>query len=288
MKIRGRQFPNYAELETIYEYLKTKPNTVGFYVGKKRKNNLATAKTCIVCAVKEKVRDKDLRPTERIPKKISWLKQMKKPATLFTDVLTTKGFKLQTDVVYGPGDRIIGNARNKASVGMVLEHPRFGHVLTTAAHLFSAGLIGDKVSIESGTQTIIGNVVSKNSIYDYALISPSPDSVKSANLFRAIYALGGVYIVQQSDLDRKREMRVLAASGIRDVNCEGFHGVFYHKFGILRDTILTSKGTIPGDSGACLVTTDYAICGLVIGADYQFSYYTPASYAIFNENANLA
>jgi hypothetical protein len=288
MKIVGRTIPNFAELEAIYERLKKKPNTVGFFIGKKQKAGRMTNRLSIVCVVKEKVREKDLRPSERIPKKISWRKQTKIPAMIHTDVLMSKGFKLQQDqAVYGPGDWIIRTNQGKASVGMALSHPRFGRVLTTAAHLFPAGFVGEKVDIESGNQKIEGKVELIDSAYDYALVRPMSSAANLANLFRDVYSLGGVYSVQQSDVAQNRNMEVLAASGKRKVICRGIHGSFDHDSGIIRDVILTSSGTNDGDSGACLVNEDYSICGLVIGADYRYSYYMPATYVLFHERANL-
>jgi hypothetical protein len=287
MEIIGRTIPNLAELESIYERLKKKPNTIGFFIGKKQTADRKIDALSVVCIVREKVREKDLRPSERIPKKISWRKQSKIPATMQTDVLSSKDFRLQDNAVYGPGDWIIRTNQRQASVGMALSHPTFGYVLTTAAHLFSAGFVGETVSVKSDNQQIEGEVVLINSTYDYALVRPKSSAAKIANLFRDVYSLGGVYSMQQSDVQRNRSHDILGASQKRKVTCEGIHGSFNYDFGILRDVILTSNGTIDGDSGACLVNEDYSICGLVIGADYRYSYFMPATYALFHERANL-
>jgi len=286
----GRKIPNTAELMNIYRELMKKPNVVGCYVGKKttsgKKGSIA-----IVCAVQDKILHKDLKPEELIPKTVDWLKSSSSPKKLKTDVVKLP-HKLthQNGAIIGPGDKIIRLSNNEVgSIGLAISHPQFGPVVTTAGHLFNGSTGNEPVEIQSGDTKVQGIMVKRvmETDSDYALVrvNESPD-IKIENLFRDLYAVGPLYMLSENDLGKK--MIILTPRGDFEVTLEGIHGHFTWDGESMTDLILTTWGTIPGDSGSCLVTDKFAVCGLLVGqTGTQFSAFGPAYIPPLRENSQL-
>ncbi len=290
-KILGRKLPNKAELMNIYQELMKKPNVVGCYVGKKMVSGKKGSGLSIVCAVKDKIKLKKLKPEEVIPKTVDWLKSSSSPKKLKTDVVKVPDkLEHQTGPIIGPGDKIIRLSNNeRGTIGLALSHPEFGPVVTTAGHVFNGSVGNEKVEIRSGASTVYGEMVKMDMgpDTDYALIRLDESSnAKVENLFNDLYAVGPLYMVSQNDLGKK--MTILTPSGDFDVTLQGIHGHFAWGGVTMTDLILTSWRTAPGDSGACLVTEDYAVCGLLVGnIGDQFSAFASAYIPVLRENSNL-
>jgi hypothetical protein len=290
-KIGGRKLPNTAELKDIYRELMKKPNVVGCYVGKKTTTGKKGGGVAIVCAVKDKIEHKDLKPEEVIPKTVDWLKSSSSPKKLKTDVVKLPHkLKRQAGAIIGAGDKIIRLRNNEeGSIGLALSHPELGPVVTTAGHLFNDSVGNEIVEIQSGASTVHGKMVKKvmEPDADYALIrvDESPN-VKVENLFRDLYAVGPLYMISENDLEQK--MSILTPRGEFEVTLKGIHGQFTWDGVAMTDLILTTWGTVPGDSGSCLVTGNYAVCGLLVGqTGTQFSAFAPAYIPVLKENSNL-
>ncbi|MGB8951422.1 MAG: hypothetical protein WCC06_01960 [Candidatus Aminicenantales bacterium] len=200
----------------------------------------------------------------------------------------------QAGPIIGPGDRIVRRANGEAaSIGIAFLHPQYGPVVTTAGHLFPGNDIDEEVTIESGDMQVNGKMVKKmmTADADCALIQITNSSTsRIENLFRDLYAVGPLYF--PSDQDLEKEMVVLTPAGTFDVICKGINGQFAWSDGtLMRDIILTTWRTIPGDSGSCLVTQKYAACGLLVGqmvsGDTLFSAFAPAYIPVLREHGQL-
>jgi len=290
-KILGRKLPNKAELMNIYRELMKKPNMVGCYVGKKMVSGKKGRGLSIVCAVKDKIELKKLKPEEVIPKTVDWLKSSSSPKKLKTDVVKVpEKLERLNGLIIGPGDKIIRLSNNEqGAIGLALSHPEFGPVVTTAGHVFNGSVGNEKVEIQSGASTVYGEMVKMDlgPDTDYALIrvDESPD-VKVENLFSDLYAVGPLYMISDRDVGKK--MIILTPRGKFPVELLGIHGQFTWDDESMSDLILTSWGTVPGDSGSCLVTESFAVCGLLVGqSGSDFSVFAPAYIPAYRENSHL-
>ncbi|MCP5103191.1 MAG: hypothetical protein GY950_07430 [bacterium] len=293
--IKGRKIPNTAELGEIYNELIKKPNVIGCYVGKKKKGEGKERGLAIVCGVNEKKDKKILQKDDLIPKHVDWLKSSASPQKIRTDVVKM-GDKLKTESgpVIGPGDKVVHAASGEVgTVGIAMENSELGKVVTTAGHLFPDNVQDDNVTIRSGDSTVKAKMIKKviNQQADYALLQMTePANPEVANLFRDLYAVGPLYIPNEEDIGKT--MRILTPTEAFEVELKGIHGFFKWPGGsAMSELILTTWKTKGGDSGSCLVTTGFKVCGLLVGqieiGDDAFSAFAPAYLPLQWENAKL-
>lgn len=300
-KVRGRQFPNDGELKKIYLELMKKPNVWCCFIGRKEIKGEPQPGLSIVCGVHEKFTETNLSQKERIPKSIKCMNFHSSSHSLKTDVIqmSPKLTFHQDTVYFGPGDgikRIKDNSR--ATIGIALNHPDFGPVVTTAGHLFEEGHSdnNEDVLITSGSKQVYGKKVRHiNSIdADYALIQINENRwQQSENLFkgREIYRVGPFVSIGKSDLNKIGYILTQTTSRIQ-TTIKGIHAYCNFGNGIIRtDLILTDPKTNKGDSGACLVTEKYAVSGLLVGqigiSDRAYSAFLPAYIPATREFASL-
>src|SRR5688572_4996291 len=144
-KFRPSLFPGEGSLADIYSELMALPNVHGCFVGQKIANKKRSRKLAIICCVAKKVPDRDLSAEEHVPKHIKWLGNRSEYQELTTDVQVARKGKLHAAIpVVGPGDELARNPANnqKATIGIALNHPLFGHIVTTAGHAFMGSTFG--------------------------------------------------------------------------------------------------------------------------------------------------
>jgi hypothetical protein len=190
----------------------------------------------------------------------------------------------------GPADQV-QFIDDRASSGMVIQHPEFKRALTTAAHLFPSGTsAGAKVIVKSRDQvfeTKLSRAMFSSSL-DYALLEVN-DGDPSDNLFRDTIRLGPVYVPTiPEDIDR--QVFVLAPNGkVIQTRCRGINARITLPSGrLLTNLILTDAVTSGGQSGTSLIDSKRRIWGLLRGALYnKYSAFMPAHLVLSQENATL-
>jgi hypothetical protein len=277
--------PGTARLEAIYNELMQRPNVVGCYVGRKRTRGRETKAISIVCVVNQKIKKKDLDPgMELLPAEIEWPASRDKRLTVATDVQLIGGpFQPAAAAsVTGPGDDIRrpmsgGASPERATVGLAMQHPLFGHVVTTAGHLFLNGpgnitwesdnrprvMLAN--SLDGGTSFRgIGLKAVVSSLADYALVMPE-NQAPAANRFRDLHPIGGPYLPSADDIGSP--LLVLSRAGIRKTRFVGVAASLPAGVaGVMRRLIVTTFNTEAGDSGSCLVDMQSRLWGLLVGS----------------------
>ena len=182
--------PNPAWLAKEYADLLSRPNVVGCFIGRKRTKGRATRRLSVICAVREKVDLKDLDPkTERVPEEILWLRGKARPGRLPTDIqVLSAPFRPASGEVAGPGDGVFAGT-SQATIGIALQHPTLGDVVTTAGHLVldgagtSAPNLAVQLAVTAGGTQHAGSVLKavRSESADYALVRPA--DLPCENLF---------------------------------------------------------------------------------------------------------
>jgi hypothetical protein len=252
----------------------SRPNVVGAYIGKKRRGGRLTDETALVCLVAEKKQPRHLAPHERVPRRMSWAATSRETRSLATDVVVPSPFRTAT-IAAGPGDQV--TQPRPGTVGVAVEHPRYGEMITTAGHVFvQPGWTGtfeydeDKAPVvelaNAGPQagTITGRLrkVAITETQDYALVKP--DGTPCRNAYQDSYVLGDAYEADDGDLGKA--LFALAAGGSRSTALVGCHAtVPIQDHPNVRHAILVQRCTYGGDSGCCLIDGDRRVWGLLVG-----------------------
>jgi hypothetical protein len=142
--LQASEIPNESLLRSIYGALLAYPNVAGCFVGRKRTEGVDREVFSIVCCVTEKVRETDLHPLERLPSLIPWPLGTQATAHVLVDVQVMLESGLHASPIAGSGDSVVGVAAPPGSasrpaagtLGLVMNHPTYGSVVTTAAHVF--------------------------------------------------------------------------------------------------------------------------------------------------------
>ena len=303
-KFRPFSFPGEGSLTEIYTDLLALPNVHGCFVGQKIANKRRSRKLAIVCCVTKKVADRDLPAAAHIPKRIRWLGSRSKYRLLTTDVQVAKKGKLQAAMpVVGPGDELMRTpSRNQsATLGIALNHPVLGHVVTTAGHAFmgsssgtqtfgpAAGIVNVSnrgVGAAGGAFSAIPLKAVRIAEADYALLQPQ---ATPSNLYGDALNVSGPHFAGPEDIGTR--LLALTATGVRITVLRGVHGTLSIGNVQMRGLLFTDNVTAGGDSGCCLVDADFAVWGLLVGEarinGVIQSVFSSASFVLALENAQL-
>lgn len=198
---------------TLYSHLFRKPNVIGCFVGIKTIQHSPTGEPAVVCCVSKKL--SRLPERDRIPRQVLWPQRRRRRPEIMTDVVQT-GVRFHPygtapssimppavlmKAVMGPGDRVSVGDGGTASVGVVIQHPVLGRVLTTAGHLVPGDLApeGKPVLVASGQVRIPGRLLSSvaTPALDYGLVRPDQnafaDNLYADELYGGRDRILGVY-----------------------------------------------------------------------------------------------
>lgn len=274
--------PGSVRLHAIYSDLMTRPNVVGCFVGRKRRKGREQRSLAIVCIVSQKLPKKHLQPqVERLPETVDWQTGIKQRQTIATDVLELTSRFASASSVSGPGDDImlpgVTPLPIHATVGFALQHPIFGHVVTTAGHLLLRAPGEIVYTPETRPAVVLANAVGDGQTFqaiavkavitdsaDYALIVPE-SAAPPANLYRDTHPIGQPYLPSASDIGTT--LLVLTGSGAKPAKFIGVAGVLPAGVaGTMRHLLVTTFATAAGDSGASLVDAQSRLWGTLVGA----------------------
>ncbi|MGH7516491.1 MAG: hypothetical protein ACREOC_03340 [Gemmatimonadales bacterium] len=280
--MRYPKAPGASRLQAVYSELQSLANVRGCYIGCKRRKGRNTRRLALVCCVEAKLPARRLARAHRVPDHVEWPITSTRSGTLPTDVQAVGHHGFQSaPLVLGPGDLItplgIGQVptANRGTAGVAMNHPLFGSVVTTAAHVLgvsAAGAVTFPVGSEPAVQvTLVGRsataivpgsvrraVVAENA--DYAIVSASG---AIENLYLDDAPLGAPHILTSDDIGSS--CFVLSARGLIPTTVRGVRGALQIGPLFLRDLVLTDMCTVAGDSGAALVDQDSRIVGLLEG-----------------------
>jgi len=231
--------------------------------------------------VSDKVKLKSLSARQRVPRRIDWSFSSRKTKQIPVDVQVIGGSELHTTVL-GAGDEISGfvspgNPPRPAmgTVGIAMQHPLYGRVVTTAGHVFVGATPGEIIyppgqEIEVSLRCAVDGPVFTGHAHkvvitpecDYAVVSP-PAGIKAENLYHDSQPLGPVYVPEPADLERPAYL--LGIHDVRLTFLRGYHGRLAVGGLDLVDVLLTDVCTAGGDSGGCLVNQATRPMGLVEG-----------------------
>lgn len=289
------EVPSKAVLAQLSDELRKFPQVLGWYIGHKKKQgrNLAELSLCVLVAEKRPMRS--LQAHERIPKHFTYRATSKIQRKIRTDVMALGGSFVRASIFAGPGDGVVGPP--PGTLGMALNHPEYGPVVTTAGHVFTSGL-GVETFAPGQRPVVLNNCggeacelkgdllkVAVTDRADYALIRPY-DTAACQNVFQDQVVLGRPYSPSPEDIGAAPELYVLTAAGpvatkLRGVDAELCVG----DQGVIRNVILTTRCTQGGDSGACLVDSAKRVWGTLVGFNTEFSVFLRASVPLYFENA---
>ncbi len=305
------RFPSPTVLEALYGELMAYPNVVGCFLGHKHKKGKSTRRPAIVCLVREKLPLRSIAAKERLPRQVTWRKTSKNRGRLPVDVES-----LPEPLAYaasaGPGDAIRGftvpgggSIPELGTVGIAIQHPQFGGVITTAGHVIRAGT-GEVVEFPAGSRPRVslanaggpesGKAFTGDAVKrvrtrraDYALILPAAPMLPE-NLFQDAVRLSGPVIPTPADIGSRR-LFVLTAAGARKTVFMGLAGTVPIGEGRMDGLLLTTNVTEGGDSGSALVDDHGNTWGLLVGwttvASQPYSAFMPATVPLSDEHATF-
>lgn len=304
--------PTAALLRAIYNELLDLPNVAGCAIGYKVIGGRRTKELAVVCCVRDKVPSGDLGPKERVPSSLAWGPSGGAPRSLPTDVVVLGAHARQAGPPdLAPGDMILSSAGagggplgGTGTVGIAMEHPTYGAVVTTAGHVLGQATPGTITYPPGAEPTIVlrnpaggggaaplqarGLKASVTPQSDYALLAPI-DGETAGNVYGGQYALGRLYIPDPSDVSTS--LRVLSATGVRTTTLRYVDALVPVGATMLAHALLTDFATTGGDSGACLVDPSGRPWGLLVGfttlGDAQYSVFTPAYLPFLLEGAQM-
>lgn len=274
--------PQRGQLNDLYDELLSLPNVTGCFIGHRRREGRRTKQLAIVACVSEKVKLKALSRKQRVPRRVAWSFSSKRNKQVEVDVQVVGDSQLHAAVL-GAGDEIsaFGSPGSSprptlATVGIAMQHPIYGRVVTTAGHVFVGATPGETVyppgqELEVSVRCAIGGPLLTGHAHkvaitqeaDYAIVSPPP-GIMAQNLYHDLQPLGPLYVPEAADLERPAYV-----FGIHDVRLtflRGYHGTLTIGGLQLVDLLLTDHCTAGGDSGGCLVNQASRPMGLVEGA----------------------
>lgn len=305
MLIKKLAHPNQAAVNHAMRELRKVRGVQGCYLGRKFTGGVQTKEIAIVCLVKCKKPGSKLKGSQStVPPHVVCADMVGRGSTrLNTDVQKSDArITLASSISFnGPGDSVIYGGRI-ATVGMALEHPVYGKVVTTAGHLVLGDRTGEvtyqkgrrpSISLRAndGSGVVIRGELIKavvSELADYALIKPSAN--QTGNYYHDALGLGSVYLPAYTDIN-KRPM--LLTSGSTPVNTvtHGVHANLVIGGTYMRNLILTKYVSQPGDSGSCLVDSSLNIWGTLVGGveveGRIYSAFAPAAVPIYFENSEL-
>jgi hypothetical protein len=283
--LRPSLFPTQHGLEEMYARLREPCGIEGFFVGRKSKGTRFGRDLAVVCCVTRKARRlKDLPADACIPPALGWQRTRTGETTLPTDVVEIREATFQQLApTCGPGDVLAAAGQPAesahATIGIVLQHPEFGLVVTTAGHAFLRGGQGSVVFDDGAEGLQIFNAgagVSPamfkvrprkaviNSAADYALLQPIDTGVTPRNLFEDVFNLSEPQLARPEDVGKK--LFALTRRGRLDTTLLGVAGDLALDGVRMQGLLFTERVTVGGDSGCCLVDNTFRVWGLLVGA----------------------
>ncbi|WP_426730220.1 hypothetical protein [Myxococcus faecalis] len=271
-------------------------NVTGVFVGHKGGED----ELALCCLVSQKVATRKLPTSALIPRRLEWHPTSRRKRTVRTDVLESVAFQRHAlPVVLGPGDAVVSPGR--ATVGMVVDHPRYGRVAVTAGHAFAGPEWTGTYEYTIGSEppVFLFNAGSKPQGFqgqllkvvvtpraDYALVRPLNVSL-CQNTYGDELAIGIPYLPSTSDIGS--DLYVLCAERLLRTRFQGAFGqIFVGSQGLISNVLLTDKVTMPGDSGSCLVGLDMRAWGLLVGSNDRYSVFMQVGTPLFLEGAHFA
>lgn len=287
--------PSKAVLAQLSEELQKRPHVLGWYIGHKKKQGRHRSELSVCVLVSEKRSMRSLAAHERIPKHFTYRATSKTQGRIHTDVIALGGSFVRASAFAGPGDGVLGPP--PGTLGMALNHPEYGPVVTTAGHVFTSGMGVE--TFQPGQRPVVLNncggeacelkgdllKIAVTDRADYALIRPY-DAAACQNVFQDQVVLGRPYSPSPEDVGAAPDLYVLTAAGpvatkLRGVDAE----ISVGSQGVIRNVILTTRCTQGGDSGACLVDSAKRVWGTLVGFNTEFSVFLRASVPLYFENA---
>lgn len=298
--------PRRGDLNRLYDELLGLPNVVGCFVGHRRRKGRRTREVTIVACVSAKPQASYLKRADRIPQKLSWPITSKVLKKIGVDVQVASAGELH-GVGLGVGDQISAVAspgsvprQTLGTIGIALQHPRYGRVVTTAGHVLVGATPGEtifapghelEVSVRCTSQgpvlTAHAHKVAITADADYAILSPPP-GIPVDNLYHDSQPLGDPYVPDTTDLNKSAYF--LAPDRPRLTCLRGIQGRLTIGGLDLTDVLITDFCTNGGDSGGCLVTPGSRPMGLVEGGarlnNNLVSVFTSVAWPLIREQAN--
>lgn len=274
--------PRPRQISELYDQLLAFPNVIGCFVGHRRRRGRRTREVAVIACVSAKPEPRSIKREDRIPRHLSWSVTSRSAKKIGVDVQVAGAGELHGGVL-GAGDQITAFAfpggisrQTLGTIGIAMEHPQYGRVVTTAGHVFVGPTPGQtvygpeqelEVSLHCALQGPLLNARARKVAItrdaDYAIVSPPP-GITVDNLYQDSKPLGAPYIPDITDLNQPAF--VLGVDGIRMTFLRGIHGQINIGGLNLIDVLITDFCTAGGDSGGCLVTQDSRPMGLVEGA----------------------
>ena len=277
----------------------------GCYLGRKFTGGAASQEVAIVCLVKsKKPRSKLKGGQSTVPPHIDCAGLVGRGSTrLLTDVQVSDAriTPASWTSFNGPGDSVI-YGDSIATVGMALEHPIYGKVVTTAGHIVLGDRTGQVTYQDGGRPSVnlrandgsgvvirgelIKAIVSE--LADYALIKPSAN--QTVNYYHDMLGLGSAYLPDQDDINKQAMLLTSKKQPVKTY-IHGVHANLVIGSTYMRNLILTEYVSRGGDSGCCLVDSNLNIWGTLVGGVEKegniYSAFAPAAVPIFSENSEL-
>lgn len=287
--------PSRSTLARLAGPLRELPHVQGWYIGYKRKGGRRLRELSICVLVSEKRHPRALAQAERIPRHFHFRQTSRSRCRIRSDVVVLGGAFVRASMFAGPGDGVIGPP--SGTIGMALSHPEYGPVVTTAGHVFTAGLgvetfaPGQRPVVLRNTGAEAGELhgdllkVAVTDRADYALIKPY-DEAACQNVFQDRIVLGHPYSPSPEDIASPPELYVLTAEGPVSTRLQGMDAeIPVGAQGVIRNVILTTRCTQGGDSGACLVDSSKRVWGTLVGFNRDYSVFLRAHVPLYFENA---
>lgn len=265
---KPRKLPAGHVLDENVRRLMNKPNVVAAFVGKKQRKGKDTGQLSLVCGVSKKIPEKDLEPSHIIPKAVEIPITRVRSTRIATDVIPMHGrFEAQANML-GPSDLVLPDQFTQATIGIALNHPTFGKVITTAGHAVQGVPTGSPMIVSSGGDSFSVRLAAEpriNQRTDHALLAPENQDIVG-NFFRDVTPLGPPFIPDPNQ-DVGTPLFILPSDrDVITVICRGLHGsVRVGSNLIMNDLILTDLRTVDGDSGACVVDGNWRVWGVLLG-----------------------
>jgi hypothetical protein len=205
----------------------------------------------------------------------------------------------------GPGDVVnvpTPSGPKPGTIGFAIDHPSYGPIVTTAAHLFVSETFDGETTYplnslppvrlfnSEGTDPgfffdgrLLRVVMHPDA--DYALIFPDP-KVPARNLFKDKLPFAGAQPLACDDLGAS--LYVATARGLLPAEFQGCRASIPVGASIFHGAILTDRVTVGGDSGCALITANARVCGLLVGFSGPYSVFMSPYQVLTREMATVA
>ena len=252
------------------------PNIEGCFVGRKRVAGRKTQTVSVVCCVGKKESSRRLAANQRVPKIVEWSDGKAFRGRFITDVQEISGGQ-RLAAVGGPGDlMIIAPGNSRATVGVALQHPTLGAVMTTAAHAFldqpgtmTFGAAGPSIQLAASTNgpnlAATARLAHWTADADFALVEVTGSPT---NLYDDKVLVRPPHWALPEDIGKL--VFALTSRGPVPLRFEGATASI--ELGghpadrmLLTRPLTLAEMPLSGDSGCCLVDDQFRLWGLLVG-----------------------